>query len=84
MGSRIRGLEFLGVMIIIIGVLLLLSALGVPIGNVVGAIIALGLIVLGLYVLWNSLKRKRPSIGGRFIGNGREQFVGSIHVSGPD
>lgn len=63
-----------GIIVIVIGVILLLGALGIDIGNALGVVVAVVIILVGVWLLW----RRRPGPAA-----GRDTFAGSVRMGGP-
>ena len=61
--------QAVGILVIVVGVVLLLNAVGVHVGNVLGVLFAALVIVVGLALLRRSRRPVRPTFQDRFFGN---------------
>ncbi|MDP3064566.1 MAG: cell wall-active antibiotics response protein LiaF [Chloroflexota bacterium] len=73
MGGRSFWWQAIGILVIVFGVILLLNSVGVRVGNAPGILLAVVVIVLGVWFVWRSR---------RWSGPGRETFAGTVSVGG--
>jgi len=62
-----------GIIVIVFGVILLLNSLGVHIGSAPGIILAVVVILLGVWLVWRSRRSAGPA---------RDAFAGTVRVGG--
>ena len=74
MSGRSFWWQAIGIIVIVFGVILLLSSLGVRVGNAPGILLAVVVILLGAWFVWRSR---------RWGGVERDAFAGTVRVGGP-
>ena len=73
MSGRSFWWQAIGIIVIVFGVILLLGSLGVRVGNAPGILLAVVVILLGVWFVWRSRRSAGPV---------RETFAGTVSVGG--